>query len=63
MEWQPIETYDGTTGVLFFCAEAWPQVFVGTKTVYGFCTLVDEGEVINDHQPTHWMPLPDPPIV
>jgi hypothetical protein len=63
-EWQPIETAPKGVRVLATGADDWPGlVDVGMITVgRHFWWDVDDTNVIYG-QPTHWMPLPDPPHV
>ncbi len=75
-EWQPIETApkDGTD-VLLFLPEAEPPIRIGH---YLNGQLIQDGEVVSSLQywcsydgavrmrrkitPSHWMPLPPPPL-
>lgn len=70
MEWQPIETapkdgawfsaWDGSE--VFPCC--WGDWFGQAGWCYGDCTYggtLYEGLNLADIQPTHWMPLPEPP--
>ena len=59
MTWQPIETApkDGTETLL------WEKGFEVYAVGY-FCELAEKWVVFGTHwnwQPTHWMPLPEPP--
>jgi hypothetical protein len=67
-EWQPIETApkDGTHIILF-----WPYVTDEGHVTSGYWYLPGEGEIAGWHSwdvngyatpPTHWMPLPAPPL-
>jgi hypothetical protein len=62
MEWQPIETAPRDMPVLIWddqCVVAGCSKLTGAWFVadtYGFC---EDGQIYN---PTHWMPLPPPPI-
>lgn len=55
MEWQPIETAprDGT----------WILVYVNGTVTNAFFYLGhwDDGDYFSRMEPTHWMPLPEPP--
>ncbi|MEO0943239.1 MAG: DUF551 domain-containing protein [Pseudomonadota bacterium] len=68
MEWQPIETApkDGTEVILFYwwyidgglvTAGYWHPVFDDVKGGFWYADLVNAGAA----DPTHWMPLPEPP--
>jgi hypothetical protein len=62
MDWQPIETApkDGTNILL-----GWP-----TMVLSGYWAdwrsrkswVTSRGEYSDKYAPTHWMPLPDPPV-
>ena len=61
-KWQPIETAptDGTAVLLYPYLDDWANAYV----VYGYATL--DGEWFSEvgrltFEPTHWMPLPEPP--
>ena len=63
MEWQPIETApkDGTP-ILIWDGEiqyvcAWVQRTPGDWRWFEF-----DGEFYHSYKPTHWMPLPEPPL-
>lgn len=66
MEWQPIETApkDGSE-ILLFCPDDEPQVVAGNYYRPAKCWMYADqlmNEVSPDGcQPTHWMPLPEPP--
>ena len=64
-EWQPIETAPKNRGVLIAMVNDDVRLIAWGKTshvpLYGWC-LADQGvEDFNLCEPTHWMPLPDPP--
>lgn len=59
MDWQPIETAPKETPVLIWNGE-W--VLIGEQ--WGdtpWSEWGNEADALNGRQPTHWMPLPDPP--
>jgi hypothetical protein len=61
--WQPIETApkDGTHILAWPC---WDIVYVVKWTnrgQYGSYWVEASGEEYSDADPTHWMPLPEPP--
>ena len=61
-EWQPIETApkDGTSALIFApfgIVEAW---FCGDDGSYQWVCYDDKFQ-LDEHEPTHWMPLPAPP--
>ena len=60
--WQPIETAptDGSAVLLYPYMDDWANMYV----VYGYATLDGEWFSTVDgltFEPTHWMPLPEPP--
>jgi len=59
VEWQPIETAPKTGRAILFES---PSVFTGTlvenETNGGETWMADDGVYV---EPTHWMPLPEPP--
>ena len=72
MEWQPIETApkDGTEVLLWGSAESSPHArpHLGSEDVERAawaddCWIVTSAQVSDLYvpEPTHWMPLPDPP--
>ena len=70
-EWQPIETApkDGTRILAFFALEEndeyYAQIVIIRWSYYKRWESADYGGEIDyefDSQPTHWMPLPNPPI-
>lgn len=69
-EWQPIETAlkDGSSLLLFAVELSYsdtPQMYVGrwsTTAWWGPAWVAyEEGSDTEYLEPTHWMPLPDPP--
>ena len=65
MEWQPIETAprDGTEVIVFTgggVVTAWHSVNTGMWP--HDCEFTEDGEACNVGLPTHWMPLPAPPL-
>ena len=71
-EWQPIETApkDGTTVILYGpCRIVWPPRKLSDRehtdatiaTAYFRCTCWQAGFLGSIIEPTHWMPLPEPP--
>lgn len=68
MEWQPIETAPRVTRVLISCAGQ-NIVDIGSQTHKGdgkWIWITDDNEshesgYFGESEPTHWMPLPDPP--
>jgi hypothetical protein len=61
MEWQPIETApkDGTP-VMIYDPEFSIKVYVAAW-MYDFQWVEADGEHHLEFNPTHWMPLPEPP--
>jgi hypothetical protein len=57
--WQPIKTAP-TDGSLFL---VWAPEYVGLPSIYSLCAYhPDAGFCIDElREPTHWMPLPEPP--
>jgi hypothetical protein len=69
MEWQPIETAPLMKLLILFCVterdaagtvKNW-KMGCGTKDYAGAWGWNGYPVKPWDHQPTHWMPLPDPP--
>lgn len=65
-EWQPIETLrpdEYGTGIKDFLLWNGEVVFVGWLSEDGWhdSRNTDYYDEVEDPQPTHWMPLPDPP--
>ena len=63
MEWQPIETYDELTCPFFVLVSYGNLSTMGVKRKY-WHDLSDGDYMITSpmiDQPTHWMPLPNPP--
>jgi len=62
--WQPIETapHDGTRLLLYRegCIGFWSGAWRGKKVEFWHSDLSRKNEP-HAWQPTHWMPLPDPP--
>jgi len=60
-QWRPIETApkDGR-GILGFVWPEWIEGFFWNGHEWSF---LSDGDIPNnaEHQPTHWMPLPEPP--
>lgn len=74
MEWQPIETApkDGTWIMIFCPCEEFPTHDITHWVAkFGYCdpehsletAWVDQDDavVMRQQEPTHWMPLPEPP--
>lgn len=70
MEWQPIETAPKDVPVMIFSTDArWPGVIIAICSSFvderGNLVAVDWGDFWQDGdldvEPTHWMPLPEPP--
>lgn len=70
MEWQPIETAPELTEVIVwpnptdFCMTATNGFFPGVRDDFGWYYAEYEtgfGVVYYKCNPTHWMPLPEPP--
>ncbi len=61
-EWQPIETAPKDVEVLVY-SDAWnvPYLIKATRREHGWTS--GGFDLSNPHQPTHWMPLPEPPRV
>jgi hypothetical protein len=69
-EWQPIETAptDGTWVLVWGPSQRWSSVMMAWfalnhrsgKAYWKDSTEWDDYELVDD-QPTHWMPLPEPP--
>ena len=71
MSWQPIETApkDGTEVLLYFSDG---RILIGDYVVteqlrHGKTAWKNEGwrtffGLVHDNKPTHWMPLPEPPL-
>jgi hypothetical protein len=65
MDWQPIETAPRPDVHFLAVVDGQVRIVSWGKTshvpIYGFC-LRDQGAEDSDIcEPTHWMPLPDPP--
>ncbi len=61
--WQPIKTCPLAVTVLLW-SRAWRSPFVGLRNGdFGACWLDGDGGGFQMHGATHWMPLPDPPVV
>lgn len=68
MQWQPIETASKDTSVLLYC-RGFVSVYCGRKR-YGNLGEPQQGEFAwrcdssgRFAKPTHWMPLPAPPLL
>jgi len=59
MEWQPIETLTSRDRVALFHPRIWDER--RKEYSHGFWIKVDHYQPDAPRQPTHWMPLPDPP--
>ena len=61
MKWQPIETApkDGTAILVYTCNEGF--YVVSYDDIFSAPWRVRNDEGLNEDQPTHWMPLPEPP--
>ena len=69
-EWQPIETAPKATPVLVYNSDDWGwganKILIGINNEWGedwkvlFCDLGDLN-YMRLIEPTHWMPLPEPP--
>jgi hypothetical protein len=62
MEWQPIETApkDGTP-ILIYETTLGPVTYVCFWNSFHEYWVEAEGEQYSSFNPTHWMPLPEPP--
>ena len=62
MDWQPIETAPRNGEVVLVYAPNWRGGLIyAASEQYGYWT---SNACVDDHfweEPTHWMPLPDPP--
>lgn len=65
MDWQPIKTAPYEIDILIYSENYNPEYQIAwwcfrdeEKIWQGHA---DDGEVIEDIEPTHWMPLPEPP--
>lgn len=65
MQWQPIKTAPRDQDILLFCAKR-KQIVVAGFSEYSENWEVSYGCGADDPEidnPTHWMPLPEPPNV
>lgn len=59
MEWRSIETAPEWPPVLFWDGH---EICIGVRHSGNWFTKADATWPDNDVQPTHWMPLPPPPV-
>lgn len=65
MEWQTIETApkDGTRKLLIDLEDNWPYIGIWAPHHRDVGMWVEDNtNAVPDRQPTHWMPLPSPPV-
>jgi hypothetical protein len=64
MEWQPIETApkDGSNVLVIEAGNSVPVVAYWDNDMDGGWWGYWQTEQLNPHKPTHWMPLPAPPV-
>lgn len=62
LEWQPIETAP-RTGIALLLAQPWRSGY-DTRLIghYANGWVIHDGRELWDVEPTHWMPLPEPPL-
>lgn len=58
-EWQPIETAPKDGRVVLVFDDAFEEPIFSLHTFES--VISDFGQFSNSYDPTHWMPLPDPP--
>lgn len=59
MEWQPIETAPKGQVLLYFPAKV---VGAYSQSTLPVMIKVDRAEAFPNRRPSHWMPLPAPPV-
>jgi len=71
MDWQPIETApkDGPPILIYDSGDSWsgiiepePVIYVCVWEGWNKCWVEADGEQYSVFKPTHWMPLPEPPV-
>lgn len=62
LEWQPIATAP-RTGIALLLAQPWRSGY-DTRLIghYANGWVIHDGRELWDVEPTHWMPLPEPPL-
>ena len=60
--WIPVsERLPEENRVLIFCPLLEPDEIVGATRYKSGLWLCDDGQMLGETEPTHWMPLPHPP--